>query len=144
MTHKEIFMCEFHLTIKKTNYKQMKISYKFLFLFIICAITTALYLWPDFHPEKVVVNDHHWYYDLIIHGGYFFVMTGCVLFLKFKKPLWQQASVVFIFSVILELLQFFSFNRSVDMVDVLSNLAGVTGAACLFLIFKKMKLTSII
>ncbi len=122
----------------------MRSSYKFLFLSIICLITTALYLWPDFHPEKVVVNDHHWYYDLIIHGGYFFVMTGCILFLKFKKIVWLQASVIFVFSAFLEFLQFFSFNRSVDMVDILSNLVGIVGAGCLFLIYRKIKLTSII
>lgn len=98
---------------------------KYIYLALILIITTLLYLWPDFHPEKIVVNDHKWYYNLIIHGGYFFVATFMLLLLRLKYNIALISLIFFILSVLLEFLQYFSYNRSVDIVDIASNFVGI-------------------
>jgi len=104
---------------------------KILLLFILIC-TALLLLWPDFHPEKMVVNDHHWYYDLIIHGGYFFVAMFLVLLLRLKLNKYYQGIIFWVFSIVLELLQYFTYNRSVDVVDMGSNLVGILVAIVVF------------
>jgi hypothetical protein len=97
---------------------------KYFLLSIIIIGTIALYLWPDFHPDKWIDDSHHWYDDLIIHGGYFLVTTTALLLLINKKPI-LYAGIFFIVSIVLELLQHFSFNRVVDAFDVLCNFMGI-------------------
>lgn len=89
-------------------------------------------LWPDFHPEKWVVDDHQWYYDLIIHGGYYFVATFILLLLRMKLSPVLTGGLFFVLSVVLELLQYFSNNRSVDIVDIASNLLGIVCAVAMY------------
>ncbi|MDD3320468.1 MAG: VanZ family protein [Paludibacter sp.] len=105
---------------------------KYISIAIILLITAALYLWPDFHPEKVVVSDHKWYYDLIVHGGYFFIATLALLMTRLKfKAIFIGLSFFFL-SIILELLQYFSYNRSVDIVDIGCNFVGIFLAVGVF------------
>ena len=97
------------------------------FILIVC-ITIALCLWPDLHPERMVVSEHRWYIDLITHGGYYFVATTLLLALKLKPGIIITAAAFFVLSLALEFLQYYSFNRSVDPVDMAFNLVGIVGA----------------
>ena len=113
---------------------------KYIFLVFILIITIALYLWPDFHPEKLIVKEHHWYIDLIMHGGYFFTAMFALLNLRIKQTVFLQGLTFFLISVALELLQYFSYNRSVDIVDVGCNFVGIIGALGLYLFIERFKI----
>ena len=105
---------------------------KYFYLALIIIITSLLYLWPDFHPERIEVNDHKWFYDLIIHGGYFFVSTFLLLLIRLKYNIALIGLLFFLLSVLLELLQYVSYNRSVDIVDIGWNLTGIVLAVGAF------------
>ena len=98
---------------------------KYLSLAGILTFTVTLYLWPDLHPERAVVDQHFWWMDLIMHGGYFLVATFLLLLIPLQKSPVIIALIFFTLSVGLELLQYFSYNRTMDIVDVASNLLGV-------------------
>ena len=99
--------------------------YKYLILAITIIATVAMCLWPDFHPEQKVLQQYYWQVDMLIHDGYYFVVCLLILLLRFKpKPVYIGLAL-FIFSLVLELLQNFSFHRSVSMLDILSNLLGI-------------------
>lgn len=112
---------------KQNNYYHMtKQILKYIYLTTILLITVALYLWPDFHPDKVLGSTHFWWMDLIVHGGYFFVATITLLLAQLKyKPVYTGLTF-FLVSILLELLQYFSHNRSVDPVDIGCNLLGIS------------------
>ena len=74
------------------------------------------------------MSEHHWYVDLVIHGGYYFFATLVLLSLRLKWPTKYQILAFFGLSVALELLQLFSFNRCVDLVDIACNATGILAA----------------
>ena len=102
--------------------------FRYIAFILIVFITIALCLWPDLHPERMVVSEHRWYIDLITHGGYYFVATTLLLALKLKPGIYKVATAFFVLSLALEFLQYYSFNRSVDPVDMTFNLVGIVGA----------------
>ena len=112
---------------------------KYFYLALIIIITSLLYLWPDFHPERIVVNDHKWFYDLIIHGGYFFVSTFLILLIRLKYNIALIGLIFFLLSVILELLQYVSYNRSVDIMDIGCNFIGIVLAVGAFRIVRALR-----
>lgn len=70
--------------------------------------------------------DHRWivgWNDLLLHCGAFFVLTlaGAVLF----APVWRVGVVVFIVSLLLELMQIFSPHHQMALRDMIANGAGV-------------------
>ena len=79
------------------------------FILIVC-ITIALCLWPDLHPERMVVSEHRWYIDLITHGGYYFVATTLLLALKLKPGIYKVATAFFVLSLALEFLQYYGLD----------------------------------
>jgi hypothetical protein len=121
---------------KKTIILRMtKQTLKYIYLTTILLITVALYLWPDFHPDKVLGSTHFWWMDMITHGGYFFAATLALLLVQLKyKPVYIGLTF-FLVSILLELLQYFSYNRSVDIVDVGCNLLGISLAVGVYLLY---------
>ena len=113
--------------------------FRYIALILIVCITIALCLWPDLHPERMVVSEHHWYIDLITHGGYYFVATTLLLALQLKPGIYKVAAAFFVLSLTLEFLQYYSFNRSVDPVDMAFNLAGIVGAVGLAKVVSRWK-----
>ena len=111
--------------------------YKYLILTITIISTVAMCLWPDFHPEQEVFQQYYWQVDMLIHGGYYFVACMLILLLRFKiKPL-HTGLAFFTFSLVLELLQNFSYHRSVSAMDIVSNLLGIGLAVGVFLKLSK-------
>ena len=70
---------------------------------------------------------------MLIHGGYYFVVCMLILLLRFNmKPIYIGLAL-FTFSLLLELLQNFSYHRSVSLLDILSNLLGIGLAVGMFI-----------
>ena len=113
---------------------------KRLLLILILLFTAAVCLWPDLHPEKVVVNRYYWQVDVLIHAGYYFGLCMTILLLNFQKKTIFTALSVFGFSVILELLQYFSYNRSVTLMDIADNLLGILAAVVGYEIVRRIYL----
>lgn len=113
--------------------------YKIIAIIIISTLTVVLYLWPDLHPERLVTNTHRWYHDLIMHGGYYFVASLILFSLRCNVSIFLLGSVFFIMSIALELLQYYSFNRSVDYFDIICNFCGILLATGIFQLFSKNK-----
>ena len=113
---------------------------KRLLLILILLFTAAVCLWPDLHPEKVVVSHYYWQVDMLIHGGYYFLVCIAILLLGFRKKIIFTALSVFGFSVILELLQYFSYNRSVTLMDIGDNLLGILAAVVGYEIVRRIYL----
>ena len=107
---------------------------KYTILIITLIITAALCLWPDLHPEKAVFSEYHWQVDVLIHSGYFFLVCTLILFLRFPVKAVYAGMYLFGFSILLELLQYFSFNRSVTLMDIADNLLGIILSVILFLL----------
>lgn len=105
---------------------------KRLLLILILLFTAAVCLWPDLHPEKVVVDHYYWQVDMLVHGGYYFLVCLAVLLLGFRKKIIFTSIYLFGFSVLLELLQYFSYNRSVTILDIIDNLIGILSALLVF------------
>lgn len=107
------------------------------FIFVIVLIATILMcLWPDFHPERKVVHGYYWQVDMLIHGGYYFVACLIILSLRLSsKPLYLSVGL-FLLSVMLEILQYYSHGRSVSVMDIGSNFLGITLATGLFLVLR--------
>jgi VanZ family protein len=116
-----------------------KFTLKYIYLIAVLLITIALYLWPDFHPDKVMGDTHFWWMDMVTHGGYFFGATLALLLAKLNyKPVYI-GFLFFLLSMLLELLQYFSYNRSMDIVDVGCNFLGIALAVSVYLLATKKK-----
>jgi VanZ family protein len=116
-----------------------KFTLKYIYLIAVLLITIALYLWPDFHPDKVLGRTHFWWMDMIVHGGYFFATTVALLLAQLNyKPVYI-GFLFFLLSMLLELLQYFSYNRSVDIVDVGCNFLGIALAVGVYLLATKKR-----
>ena len=112
---------------------------KRLLLILILLFTAAVCLWPDLHPEKVVVSHYYWQVDMLIHGGYYFLVCLAVLLLNFQKKAIFTGIYLFGFSVLLELLQYFSYNRSVTLLDIKDNLVGIMAAMVTYSLYLKIR-----
>lgn len=109
-------------------------QYKYLFLFLVLLTTVLLYLWPNFHPDKVLGDTHKWWMDLLTHGGYFFVASLAIFSIPFKIKSFYKALLFFLLSILLELGQYFSYQRTLDPMDIFFNLTGVLTALVLYYI----------
>lgn len=110
-------------------------------LFVVLLLLTGMCCeWPDFHPEHFLGSGYHWWLDMIFHGGYYFVITLLlyVLFCGTRSPGRQIA--VFYIAILLssytfEALQAFVPGRSVSVLDLTSNLLGISLATILGIFF---------
>jgi VanZ family protein len=106
-------------------------------VFIALLILTGLFCeWPNFHPEHFFGSGYHWWLDMIFHGGYYFIVT-IPLYLVFCKR--HQVPVfwitVLLSSYVFEALQAFVPGRSVSLLDLTSNLLGISLATLLCTFF---------
>lgn len=106
--------------------------FRYLGLVLLMLTTFTVCLWPDLHPEKFITSKHFWYMDLIIHGGYYFIASLFLFSLRVYNRIYRTAVCFFVCSVVLELLQYFSYNRTVDSFDILSNLTGIVSALVVY------------
>ena len=105
------------------------------------AITALLCLWPDFHPEERVLERYYWQADVLIHAGYYF---GLCLLLLLLRPVVRPGLVCLglaLFSLILEALQHYSHLRAASLMDMASNLAGISLAWGSYSLWKRQTTT---
>lgn len=83
--------------------------------------------WPDFHPETYFGANYHWWLDMIFHGGYYLVIT-IFLYIFFCKG--RQVGIFWIMvlgtSYVFEVLQGLVPGRTVSLLDMTSNLLGIS------------------
>ena len=102
-------------------------------MFVLLLILTGLFCeWPNFHPEHYLGANYHWWLDMIFHGGYYFVIT-ILLYILFCRG--RHVAVfwvtVLLSSYVFEGLQYFIPGRSFSLLDMTSNLLGISLATIL-------------
>jgi len=110
-------------------------------VFAALLIITGLFCeWPDFHPEHIFGSVYHWWLDMIFHGGYYFVITILLytVFCKGRQILIFWITVL-LSSYVFEGLQSFVPGRSVSLLDMTSNLLGISFATIICTIYYKAK-----
>jgi len=98
--------------------------------------TLVVCLMPNLHPENWIgVKDYLWQLDVVIHGSYYFILSLIIFYLLCKEKIstFLIMIILFVFSSMIEFLQIFIPKRSVDMLDISSNLIGVFFG---FIVFK--------
>ena len=98
---------------------------KYLILIVTLALTSTLLLWPNFHPEQKLLGHYYWQADVLIHSGYFFGITLFILSLRLNIKSIYLFLFLGSFSIVMELLQHFSYKRGVSLMDAMDNLIGI-------------------
>lgn len=81
---------------------------------------------PNFHPEKYLGLTYSWQLDMMMHGGYFCMLTILLRFTLFANTNGVALfSILFLSSLGLELLQTWIPKRSSTVLDVMSNGIGI-------------------
>jgi VanZ family protein len=103
-------------------------------------LTIALTSWPRFHLEKSLDMEYTTWFDMLQHGGYYFVL-GVVLFQLFPKKSYYEVILFSLFfgSMILEILQLWIPGRDFTLLDIGSNYLGITLSFLLNLLIKYIK-----
>ncbi|HWZ22137.1 MAG TPA: hypothetical protein VNW06_05755 [Cytophagaceae bacterium] len=115
-----------------------KINYKII---VIVFVLSCLFCgWPDFHPEEYLGLSYHWALDMLFHSSYYFVITLvlCWLFFQHIKPLFLY-TLLLSFSFVLEVVQLGIPGRTFTLLDLTSNLLGITTGFLLFIFFGYLK-----
>ncbi len=95
---------------------------------------------PNFHPEKYLGLRYSWQLDMIMHGGYFFVLTILLRMTVFTNTNGIALfSILFFSSLGLELLQTWIPKRSSTSLDVVSNGIGIGLGMAGFLIVNNIR-----
>ena len=109
-------------------------NYKFI---IAIALTIVLSTLPNFHPETYMGLAYTWQLDMLIHGGYYLLLTLLLRYFVFKQTnLFLFAGILFLCSLVLEVLQAYIPKRSLTLLDMLSNFMGIVLGIVLFRIFE--------
>lgn len=92
--------------------------------------------WPNFHPEHYFGANYHWWLDMVFHGGYYLVVT-IFLYILFCKG--RQTGLfwltVLVTSYAFEALQALIPGRTVSLLDLCSNLLGISIGTILCTVF---------
>jgi VanZ family protein len=112
--------------------------YKSGILIIVLLLTSFLAAQGYFKPEHLIGMRYHWWLDMFIHGGYYFLLSLVLsfFFANYTKPIILWAiflSVSFIF----ELAQLWVPGRSFALLDFISNTLGVTLGVWLYFKLRK-------
>jgi VanZ family protein len=92
-------------------------------------LTVALCSLPDIHLEKTFGMEYSWWFDMLQHGGYYFVLTIILfLLLPYKKYSGLLLFLLICGSVIFEIIQIWIPERSFNYLDIFANYIGITGA----------------
>ena len=118
------------ITLDKINYK----------IILIVLLSCLFCCWPDFHPEAYLGLQYHWALDMLFHSSYYFFITLvlCWLFLKYVDPIVFYFSLLG-FSFVLEVTQLWIPGRAFTLLDLTSNLLGITTAFFLYYLFSRRK-----
>ena len=104
------------------------------------ALTVVLATLPNFHPEGHLGFAYSWQLDVLIHAVYYFLLTLLLRYLVFKqRSVFLFASILFTFSLILELIQAWIPRRSLTLMDMFSNLIGIISGIIALYIFETAK-----
>lgn len=111
------------ISVKK---KEKKLKRIVAGLIILTIVVTSL---PNLHLEKTFGLEYSWWFDMLQHGGYYF-MLGVTLFLLFpgKKHLQLILFYLCLGSLILEILQLWIPGRAFTQLDITSNYIGIAAA----------------
>ena len=109
---------------------------------VVCALIGTILIneLPNFHPEKYLGLRYSWQLDMIMHGGYFFMLTILLRMTVFTNtnPI-VLFSILFLSSLGLELLQNWIPKRSSTDLDVVSNGIGILVGIAMFKIAKNVR-----
>ena len=110
---------------KIVNEKKIKRKRTWILL-IALSVTGVLSTLSDFHLDKMLDIDYSVGFDMLQHGGYYFVL---VLVLLYYLPTERRSGSLFMFlfsfSVIFEAMQLLVPGRTFSELDILSNLLGI-------------------
>lgn len=94
---------------------------------VIVLASPLMLLIPDFHPERYYSNGYHEWLDVVQHSGYFFAFTMGVLWVFPSSRRFIPFYFIIIgVSVILEIAQLWIPKRSFSLMDIGSNILGIT------------------
>lgn len=95
---------------------------------------------PNFHPEKYLGLRYSWQLDMIMHGGYFCMLTILLRITVFANTNGIALfSILFLSSLGLELLQTWIPKRSSTALDVVSNSIGIGLAILACIVIEKFR-----
>jgi len=100
---------------------------------------------PNFHPEKYLGLTYSWQLDMIMHGGYFFMLTILLRMTVFANTNGIALfSILFLSSLGLELLQTWIPKRSRTLLDVVSNGIGIVLGIAMSVLIINIKKSKIV
>lgn len=120
----------------KKRYWYDSASGKALIIAATIVLTGVFCEWPDFHPEHFFGSNYHWWLDMVFHGGYYLVIT-IFLYMLFCKG--RQTGIFWITmlgaSYAFEALQGLVPGRTISLLDMTSNLLGISIATIVCSLF---------
>jgi len=108
---------------------------------LVAFLLTALFsLLPDMHLEKLLGWDYSWSFDMLQHGGYYFVLTLFLFrLLPHEKRNFSFLAAIYFISVLFEGLQWLIPGRTFSLLDITSNFIGIAGAFILRFLIEALK-----
>lgn len=111
-----------------------------LLLMLVIVLTVVLSSLPDLHLERMMGLEYSWGFDLLQHGGYYFLFTLYLFhLLPSETPSLSFFIPIFFFSVILEFIQLMIPGRTVSVLDITNNFLGISAAFTVKLVQKALK-----
>lgn len=105
--------------------------------YVLLVIYTYLGLTP--HPENSIPV----FNDLLMHFAGYSVAAISISFARPTWPFWQRAALLIIYSIAIEIAQYFNPPRTFSGMDILANACGVfLGLLTVFLLEKYVSLFS--
>jgi VanZ family protein len=103
-------------------------------------VTAAFSILPDLHAERAFGLDYSWWFDMLQHGGYYFVLT----FILFSLLPEEKRNFLFFFSIFsvslgFEFLQLLIPGRTFALLDICSNFLGISLAFLLKRVYEYQK-----
>jgi VanZ family protein len=90
-------------------------------------LTVVLSSLSDFHLERILGLEYSKGFDMLQHGGYYFLLTLFLLYqLPFQRRSFSFYISLFSFSVLVECIQLFTPGRTFSEFDIMSNFLGIT------------------
>lgn len=116
----------FIITVLLTNINDKIQSIRWFVLASIIICTILVNELPNFHPEKYLGLTYTWQLDMIMHSGYFFMLTILLRMTVFTNTNGIALfGILFLSSICLELLQTWIPKRSSTVLDGVSNSIGI-------------------
>lgn len=106
----------------------------------LAVLTLILCALPDFHLENYLGMEYTWWFDMIQHGGYYFVVT-LILHLLLPDKNYSELLLFFLFfgSFLFEILQVWIPLRTFTILDLASNFIGISFALLILWLIRIIK-----